>query len=83
MAALMQSDMIDKLRSADLIFGSDETTGKLSIVFGNRLLERIVETGRSEWAAFEIVPIHQDTLELEALIEATTVAKGHHEYRAS
>jgi hypothetical protein len=68
------------LRDADIIFGSDEATGKAFLMYGKRLLERIVWTNKSETASVAKVPILQATTELEALIAAVTVIKGRCDY---
>ena len=64
------------LRDADIIFGSDEATGNAFLLYGKRLLERIVWTNKSETASVATVPVLQATTELEALIAAVTVIKG-------
>jgi hypothetical protein len=68
------------LRDADIIFGSDEATGNAFLVYGKRLLERIVWTNKRASASIATVPILQATTELEALIAAVTVLKGRCDY---
>jgi hypothetical protein len=52
------------LRNADIIFGSDESTGNAFLMYGKRLLERIVWTNKGESASITTVPILQATTEL-------------------
>jgi hypothetical protein len=68
------------LRDADIIFASDEATGNTFLMYGKRLLERIVWTNKSESASIATVPILQATTELEALIAAVTIIKGRCDY---
>jgi hypothetical protein len=68
------------LRNADIIFGSDEGTGNVFLMYGKRLLERIVWTSKSDSATIATVPIQQATTELEALIVAVIGVKGRCDY---
>ena len=68
------------LRHADIIFGSDEATGNAFLLYGKRLLERIMWTNKEETASVTTVPILQASTELEALIAAVTVIKGRCDY---
>lgn len=68
------------LQDADIIFGSDEATGKAFLIYGKRLLERIAWTNKGESASITTVPILQATTELEALVAAVTPVKGRCDY---
>lgn len=68
------------LANADVIFGTDEATGNAFLMYGKRLLERIMWTNKEGTASVTMVPILQATTELEALIAAVTVIKGRCDY---
>jgi hypothetical protein len=71
------------LKQSELIVGQDEATGNEFVVFGRPILERISETGAEEKHVVLMVPILQETEELECLIAAVQVVKGWHEYEPS
>lgn len=73
-------DLVQMVADADVIFGSDEAGPFL--VFGVKKLQRIVRTGQSMQLKSVTVPIDEET-ELEMLLAAVQVAKGHHEYQSS
>ena len=73
-------DLVQMFADADVIFGRDEAGPFL--VFGTEKLMQIVGTGQGMQLKHVTVPIDEET-ELEMLLAAVQVAKGHHEYQSS
>jgi hypothetical protein len=82
MMALGHPTMLQALKVADLILGIDEATGNTFIAFGRSVLDEIEANNAPHLCTVIKVPILQATLELEALLAATSVAKGRHEYES-
>jgi hypothetical protein len=70
------------LASADIIWGVDSETGNEFLVYGRDWLKAVTETKQGEHLLMTKVLLRQSTLELETLLAAVTVVKGHHDYEA-
>ena len=77
---LRMRNLVQMVADADIIFGRDEAGPFL--VFGTEKLMQIVGTGQGMQLKHVTVPIDEET-ELEMLLAAVQVAKGHHEYQSS
>jgi hypothetical protein len=67
--------------SADVVLAQDVMTGRQSLIYGRKLLEMIVASGKGEEAEFLAVELDLDTDELERLIALVRVIKGHDDYQ--
>ena len=72
-----------QLADAEVIMGADETTGNEFLVFGREVVNELVASKTSRLVAVIRVSILQATDQLEALLAATVIAKGRHEYESS
>ena len=78
--ALEEPEYREVLKSADIIYGVDVNSRHEFLLFGREQLQRIVDSGVTEQAAVAKVELDHDTDELEWVIAAVTVLKGHHDY---
>jgi hypothetical protein len=69
------------LREADVIIGVDVTSGHQFPVYGRAAFERIARTGQTEWLRITLVPLNQETGDLERLLAVVQAVKGHHDYQ--
>jgi len=85
MIRLQAPATIKEFMQADVIFGTNGNTSEPFLVYGRELLQKIIDTGKNEWAVIHTfpIPINPDTLELEQLIATVRVAKGHDDYESS
>jgi hypothetical protein len=81
-ATLTSPGFIGQVKKADLIMGKDEASGHEFVLFGRSTLEAVVKENRTAKVHQLVVPILQETDELEALIAAVRVAKGYDDYQA-
>jgi hypothetical protein len=78
---LRSSELQELIKKADAVFCTDERTGKDFMVFGQTVLQQIVDAGESEERTITFVkPILYNSEELEALLDAVRIAKGRHEH---
>lgn len=71
------------LKQADIIRGIDVKTKNDFLVYGRETLERIVKSGVPERVRIVYVGLDQATEELEWLLAAVKVLKGHFDYQPS
>jgi formate dehydrogenase maturation protein FdhE len=64
------------LQRAEVIDAIDTQNGEHAILFGRRLLEKIITTGKGRRAVVLEVEINWETDELERLIELAALVKG-------
>jgi hypothetical protein len=83
MRTLGGTEILEKIKQADVILGKDEETGNEFVVFGRSTLEGVVQSGQEMRAKVMVCSILQRTTELEALIDAVSVARGYHDYEAA
>jgi|SRR5579872_2116894 len=83
-AQICSKEMIEAMRRAKVILAVDETTGgTLSPFFGGRALqEQCRQTDPTKTVDALIIPLRQESCELEALYAAVVKAKGYCEYHA-
>jgi hypothetical protein len=72
-----------ELKQSEIKVAQARSTGDEFVVFGRPILELIDVTGMEEKHKALMVPILEETNELEALIAAVQVAKGWDEYQPS
>ena len=77
-----QNETVAMLKDTDIIFGCDNTTGNAFLVYGRELLKSITEDGVARSCSTVIINLRQATIELEMLLAAVLVAKGHEEYQS-
>jgi hypothetical protein len=76
-------ETVKRFKDTDIILGHDMDTGNVFLVYGRETMKRIVDTGKTESLTFEKVSIRQSTTELEMLLAAVNVAKGHDDYMST
>ena len=73
----------EELRQADVIFGVDVNSQREFLVYGRSALKRIIRSGQEILLRVVRVELDQETDELEYLLAALHVLRGHHDYQAS
>jgi hypothetical protein len=68
------------LRAADVILGVDNVSQKQFIIFGRRVLRRLVRGGPGRGAKVLRITLRQDTEELALLLTLVCATKGPHDY---
>jgi hypothetical protein len=68
------------LRDADVIFGIDVTTQNIFLVWGRKLLQKIVRANSGRRCRTFYVTLNQETEELEKFLTLVTTIKGSHNY---
>lgn len=77
-----QKETIENFKTLDIIIGHDTDTGNIFPVSGTNLLQTIASGTEAQECTIQIIDLRQATNELEMLIAAVRVAKGHDEYQS-
>jgi|ERR1700682_4264033 len=81
MQELGRPESIGQMMRVDVIVLEDAHTGeRYSTLWGRKILEEIISSGRGKEVRLLSIPILPETDELEIALAACTVAKGSHEY---
>jgi hypothetical protein len=70
------------LAHAQVIFGVDVMSQREFLVYGRKVLEQIVKSGKAQTLSVIYVALDQETDELEKLLALVNVVKGHDDYQA-
>jgi len=79
--ALELPEVRETLKHADVIFGVDVDSEREFVVYGKEVLQRIVASNEGKMLRVARVELDQDTHELEYLLAAVRVLRGHDDYQ--
>jgi hypothetical protein len=73
---------LSQLHEADIVMGHDLESDNVFLVYGRELVQRGAATNMAISAKVMCVKILQSSKELELLLAAVMIAKGHHDYQS-
>lgn len=79
----LETDPRELISTADIVIAVDVMTRNKSLVYGRRILEGIIASGKSKPVVVLPVELDMETDELERLLVLLEIVKGHHDYASS